>query len=260
MPVAELVALTARIEKSTKKILLIPDLQGMPIMNTELRYLFSERLLMLRINNNLKSKIHITSKRVFDVVLSILLMPILLPALCIIGVFIKRESPGPVIFSHVRIGSGGKSVGVLKFRSMYVDAKERLEEILRADPEARAEWESSYKLKHDPRVTKIGRFLRETSLDELPQIFNVLIGEMSLVGPRPVIQDEIDKYYKEYAEYYFLTPPGITGLWQVSGRNDTSYDFRVKTDSWYASNWSLWLDLTILVKTAKVVLMREGAY
>jgi len=229
-------------------------------MNTELRYLFSERLLMLQINNKLKSKMQLTAKRGFDIVLSILLLPLLLPALCIIGTLIKRESPGPVIFSHVRIGCGGTPVKVLKFRSMYVDAKERLDEILRTDSEAKKEWEANYKLKDDPRVTKIGRFIRRTSLDELPQIFNVLKGEMSLVGPRPVIQDEIDKYYKEEAEYYFLTTPGITGLWQVSGGNNTSYAFRVTTDSWYAINWSLWLDMTILLKTAKVVLRREGAY
>jgi len=143
---------------------------------------------------------------------------------------------------------------------MYQDAQERLEKLLETDPAIREEWERNFKLKDDPRVTKLGAIMRKTSLDELPQILNVLKGEMNFVGPRPVIQQEIDQYYKEDAEYYFMVKPGITGLWQVSGRSDTDYDFRVSTDKWYVSNWSLWLDIVILFKTVKTVLKREGAY
>ena len=143
---------------------------------------------------------------------------------------------------------------------MYIDAQKRLERLLNEDEAIREEWERKFKLKNDPRVTKIGAFLRRTSLDELPQIFNVLKGEMNFVGPRPVTQEELDLYYKEDAEYYLMVRPGITGLWQVSGRSDSDYNFRVATDKWYVSNWSLWLDIVILLKTIKVVLKRDGAY
>jgi len=143
---------------------------------------------------------------------------------------------------------------------MYTNADELLKELLEKNPELRQEYETFRKLKNDPRVTKVGKFLRKTSLDELPQIFNVLKGEMSLVGPRPVTKEEIDKYYKDYAIYYYEVLPGITGLWQISGRSDTSYDERVELDVWYVKNWNLWLDIVILIKTIKVVLKREGAY
>jgi len=143
---------------------------------------------------------------------------------------------------------------------MFYDSKERLEKLLAEDEKIKEEWEESYKIKNDPRVTKMGAWLRKTSLDELPQIFNVLMGQMYFVGPRPVLQDEIDKYYKKDAEYYYMVKPGITGLWQVSGRSDTDYEFRVSTDKWYVLNWSLWLDIVILLKTVKVVLVGKGAY
>jgi undecaprenyl-phosphate galactose phosphotransferase len=178
----------------------------------------------------------------------------------VLAIMIKRESSGPVFFAHNRIGKNGKIIPTLKFRSMYSDAQERLEELLSSDEAIRKEWETNFKLKDDPRVTKIGAVLRKTSLDELPQIFNVLKGEMSFVGPRPVIQKEIEQYYKEDAKYYYQVKPGITGLWQVSGRSDTDYDFRVNMDKWYVKNWSMWLDIVILFKTVKVVLFREGAY
>jgi len=143
---------------------------------------------------------------------------------------------------------------------MYVDAERRLNEILKTDTQAKAEWDAKYKLLNDPRVTLIGRLLRRTSLDELPQIFNVLKGEMSLVGPRPVVKEELDKYYGENAKLYYLVPPGITGLWQVSGRSNLTYEERVNLDCWYIRNWNLWLDIVILLKTIKVVLKGEGAY
>ena len=188
------------------------------------------------------------------------MLPILLPIIGIIAIFIKLESPGPIFFIHHRIGKDGKTIPVIKFRSMYKDAKERLEELLKSDKCIKEEWESCFKLKNDPRITKVGKFLRKTSLDELPQIFNVLLGHMNFVGPRPVIQEEIDNYYKEDAEYYFMVKPGITGLWQVSGRSDTDYEFRVTTDRWYVVNWTLWLDIVILLKTVSVVFKRDGAY
>jgi undecaprenyl-phosphate galactose phosphotransferase len=146
-----------------------------------------------------------------------------------------------------------------KFRTMYRDADARLNDILAADRQAREEWEKFRKLTSDPRITPLGRFLRSSSLDELPQIINVLRGEMSLVGPRPVTAEEIDLYYKESAELCYSVLPGITGLWQVSGRSNTSYDYRISLDSWYVRNWNLWLDVVILLKMIYVVSKKEGA-
>ena len=142
---------------------------------------------------------------------------------------------------------------------MVTNSKEYLEEYLANNPKARNEWERDYKLKDDPRVTRIGKFLRKTSLDELPQVLNVIKGEMSLVGPRPIIRDEIVKY-GEYINDFYLVPPGITGVWQVSGRSDTTYEERVEMDSWYVRNWSLWLDIIYLYRTIKVVVNKKGAY
>jgi Undecaprenyl-phosphate galactose phosphotransferase WbaP len=260
LPVERLTELTNTIQRSVKNILLIPDLKGIALTNTELYHLFAQELFLLRIQNNLKSPYNRFIKRTFDMLVSLLLLPVLVPLISILGLLIKLDSPGPVFYMHTRIGRGGRSFGIYKFRSMYRDSKTRLEHILRTDPDAKKEWESSYKLKNDPRITAIGAFLRRTSLDELPQILNVLKGEMSLVGPRPVVQDEITKYYREYADYYQLVRPGITGLWQISGRNNVDYEVRVRLDSWYVLNWSVWLDILMLAKTIRVVLKREGAY
>jgi undecaprenyl-phosphate galactose phosphotransferase len=149
--------------------------------------------------------------------------------------------------------------GCLKFRTMVPDADGVLRRLLEVDPRARAEWERDFKLKDDPRITPIGDFLRRTSLDELPQLWNVLKGEMSLVGPRPIIEEEVERYGDQVG-YYLETRPGITGLWQISGRNNIGYDDRVALDSWYVRNWSIWYDLVILVKTIAVVLRGKGAY
>jgi Undecaprenyl-phosphate galactose phosphotransferase WbaP len=260
LPVERLTELTNTIQRSVKNILLIPDLKGIALTNTELYHLFTQELFLLRIRNNLKSPYNRFVKRSFDMMVSLLLLPVLAPLISILGLIIKLDSPGPIFYSQTRIGRGGGSFGIYKFRSMYRDSKARLEHILRTDRHAKQEWESTFKLKNDPRITRVGAFLRRTSLDELPQILNVLKGEMSLVGPRPVVEEEITRYYKEYADYYRLVRPGITGLWQVSGRNDIDYDVRVRLDSWYVLNWSVWLDLLMLVKTVRVVLKKEGAY
>ncbi len=142
---------------------------------------------------------------------------------------------------------------------MVMNSQEVLQKLLDSDPAAREEWERDFKLKNDPRITPVGRFIRKTSLDELPQLFNVLKGQMSLVGPRPIISEELPRY-DENVDYYLMAKPGMTGLWQVSGRNDVDYDTRVYFDSWYVKNWSLWNDIAILFKTVKVVLHRDGAY
>jgi lipopolysaccharide/colanic/teichoic acid biosynthesis glycosyltransferase len=173
-------------------------------------------------------------------------------------VLVKLTSRGPVLFGHRRLGEGGTPIRVYKFRSMIADAEMRLQEVLAADPPLRAEYEATYKLRDDPRVTPLGRWLRRTSLDELPQLVNVLRGDLSLVGPRPIVADEIAKYGPASATILRVRP-GVTGLWQVSGRSDVDYAERVRLDMEYITHWSLWLDLRILAATLPAVLRRKGA-
>jgi undecaprenyl-phosphate galactose phosphotransferase len=215
---------------------------------------------MFELQNKLLDPKRMALKRVIELMLAIVLLPLLLPLIFFIGVAIILDSKGPIFYSQERIGKGGKPFKCLKFRTMYRDADSRLKEILDKDEKAREEWQKYFKLKNDPRVTRVGKFLRKTSLDELPQIFNVLKGEMSFVGPRPVLRRELEEYYKEFSRYYCEVRPGITGLWQISGRNELDYEQRVRLDVWYVLNWSLWLDFVIFVKTIKVVLSGKGAY
>ncbi|WP_456397408.1 undecaprenyl-phosphate galactose phosphotransferase WbaP [Desulfurobacterium sp.] len=250
----------AKIHKSARNVLFVPDIKGLAFLNSELYPLFFSEMFLLSVKNNLKYFTNRFFKRLFDLTVSILLLPILLPVIIVIAILIKLDSEGPIFFVHNRIGKDGKIIGVIKFRTMYKDAQQRLEKLLAENEDIRREWQTYFKLKNDPRITRVGKFLRKTSLDELPQIFNVLKGDMSLVGPRPVVKEEIEKYYRDFAQYYYLVKPGITGLWQVSGRSDTDYEKRVRLDTWYVLNWSLWLDIIILVKTVKTVLKREGAY
>lgn len=198
------------------------------------------------------------TKRVFDVVAAMALLVALAPIMLTLAFMVRRDG-GPAIFGHGRIGSNGGTFRCLKFRSMCVDAEKRLEEHLAANPEARAEWERDFKLRDDPRITKLGNFLRRSSLDELPQLINVIRGEMSLVGPRPIVADEVERYGDRFVAYRNCRP-GITGLWQVSGRNDVSYRARVRLDSFYAARWSFAKDVIILVRTVGVVFRRSGAY
>lgn len=191
--------------------------------------------------------------------LALMLFVFILPLLVIIAVAVSCQDDGPLVFAHKRVGRNGRPFYCLKFRSMAADAEARLAEVLRDDPAARAEWERDHKLKNDPRITPLGAFLRRSSLDELPQLFNVLRGEMSLVGPRPIVFDETLKYGRRF-RHYCAVKPGITGLWQVSGRNDVSYSSRVAMDSLYARKKSLVLDLWILAATIPAVLCRRGSY
>ena len=200
-------------------------------------------------------------KRPFDVVFSLFAIAVTLPVMIPIAIAIKLTDGGSIFFGHNRVGYRGRLFKVLKFRSMYPDAEERLKKILEENPEAREEWERTFKLKSDPRVTPIGKFLRKTSLDELPQFFNVLKGDMSVVGPRPVVEEELKKYYKDKAKYYLSVKPGITGYWQVEGRSDIdNYEERVNMDVWYVQNQSFLLDLKIILKTIWVMLTGKGAY
>lgn len=199
------------------------------------------------------------AKRALDVIGAGLGLVLLAPFFLVVALLVRADG-GPAFFAHQRVGRGGKLFGCLKFRSMVIDSQARLEALLASDPAARAEWEATRKLKNDPRITRIGRFLRSTSLDELPQLINVLRGEMSLVGPRPVQEAEIDRYYGASAAHYMVVRPGITGLWQVSGRSETSYESRVALDVSYVSRPSMLADLSILLRTPVAVMSRRGAH
>ena len=198
-------------------------------------------------------------KRSMDLLLALLLMPILLPFLLILMALVRFTSPGPIFFSHRRIAKDGAFFSMWKFRTMCVDSAEVLEHYLALHPEARAEWNLTHKLKSDPRVTSIGNFLRRSSLDELPQIWNVIRGRMSIVGPRPIVAAEVEKYGDAF-DAYCRVKPGVTGLWQVSGRSKLSYPSRVALDCEYVERWSLWRDLKILLRTCRSVVNRDGAY
>lgn len=246
------------LSRSSQELLVVPPARRLPLLGMEPLHVFSHEVLFLRAQNLLQRPLARWLKRSFDIVVSLLLLTLLFPLFLFLYLQV-RKSGDTVFFSHARIGQAGKPFPCYKFRTMVPNAAEVLEQLLQSDPGARAEWNREFKLRNDPRITPVGDFLRRTSLDELPQLWNVLRGEMSLVGPRPVIRQELEKYGDDVS-YYLQVRPGMTGLWQVSGRNDLDYDTRVALDAWYVRNWSLWNDVVVLLKTVKVVLRREGAY
>jgi Undecaprenyl-phosphate galactose phosphotransferase WbaP len=199
------------------------------------------------------------SKRLLDIALTAIIAIPALPLALLTVAMIKLSSPGPVLYGQRRIGRHGEEFKAWKFRSMIVGADQALKVHLEKHPEARAEWEANHKLKDDPRITRTGAFLRKTSLDEIPQLWNILLGQMSIVGPRPIVQAEVERY-GDCFDLYKSVRGGLTGLWQVSGRNDTSYEDRVRLDRFYVQNCSVWLDLCILFRTLGVVLLKRGAY
>lgn len=203
--------------------------------------------------------IGLKSKRIIDIVLAVSGVILLAPLLIICFIATIATSRGPALFHHRRVGFNGKYFDCLKFRTMVMDAPERLQQLLESDPSAAAEWAANRKLRCDPRVTAIGAILRKSSLDELPQLFNVLRGDMSIVGPRPVTEEELIRYHNA-VNAYLACRPGITGLWQVSGRSTTTYDKRIACDTFYARNWSMSLDAKILIVTIPAVLMTDCAY
>lgn len=256
----KLIRIINNLQHKVQNILLIPDLFGIAVLGTELQNFFQEQVIGLEVKNNLARPTNIFVKKVFDILVSFFLLALLALPMIVISLLIRINSRGPAIYSQERIGKDDKPFRCYKFRTMYEDAEEKLKNFIDNDLKAKQEWEKNWKLKDDPRVTTIGKFLRITSLDELPQIFNVIKGDMSLVGPRPVTKIEIDDYYKDEAKLCFGVPPGVTGLWQVSGRSGTTYDYRIALDSWYVRNWNLWLDIVILLKTLRVIFKREGAW
>jgi undecaprenyl-phosphate galactose phosphotransferase len=220
-------------------------------------HFFSHDFVMLVSCNNLARPFSRALKAGFDQAVAGSLVLLFAPLLLALAALVRRDG-GPAFYRHRRIGAAGRAFGCIKFRTMVTNSDRVLDDLLAADPAAAAEWAATQKLRDDPRVTALGRFLRRSSLDELPQLFNVLRGEMSLVGPRPIVQAEVARYGDEI-EYYYETKPGLTGLWQVSGRSDTSYERRVRLDVWYVRNWTLWHDIAILLKTIPAVFLQRGA-
>ncbi|MCC6420280.1 MAG: undecaprenyl-phosphate galactose phosphotransferase WbaP [Gemmataceae bacterium] len=238
-------------------VLVVPDAACMSTLWVTAKDL--NGVLGFEIRQSLASPVPQVVKRVLDIALIVIAAPVLLPVIGLLAALVYLASPGPVLYGQARVGKGGSAFTVWKFRTMIVGADAVLQRHLAAHPHLMEEWRRDHKLKRDPRVTAVGRLLRRTSLDELPQLWNVLVGEMSLVGPRPIVRAEEEKYGPAFRQYCAVRP-GITGMWQISGRNNTTYDERVGLDEYYVNNWSVWLDLFILSQTARAVLYGTGAY
>lgn len=250
----ELNVLIDRYRSSFSHIIVVPELTGISSLCVSTKSIGG--MLGLEISQH---RIHDRLKRGLDIALALATGMFVAPLCLILAILSKLDSPGPIFYSQRRIGLSGKPFQAWKFRSMITDSNEMLRSHLEKHPGARDEWARSHKLKDDPRVTRVGKILRKTSMDELPQVWNVLKGEMSFVGPRPIVDSEI-RHYGDNFDLYTRVRGGITGLWQVSGRSDTTYEERVLLDSFYARNWSVWLDLCILFRTFSVVLFGKGAY
>jgi Undecaprenyl-phosphate galactose phosphotransferase WbaP len=238
---------------------IVPPIHRLPLIGLHMQAFLSSDAVLMTVRSGLLSPMSRAVKRAFDILVSLVLAIFFAPLLLVVAAIVATDG-GPVLFGHRRVGHRGQTFRCLKFRTMVPDAQTVLQKLLDSDPALQAEWASTFKLKSDPRITPVGRFLRKTSLDELPQLFNVIVGTMSLVGPRPVVASELEEFYGEDALYYRLVLPGITGLWQISGRSDTGYNRRVHLDAWYVRNWSLWSDILILLGTLPSVLRSRGAY
>jgi len=252
--------LIAALTRQSQPFALVPPTAGIPVFGLKPVYVLSHDMVMLIGRSNLAHPVAQTFKRAADLAgaaVIVLLLLLLSPALLAIVIAIKADG-GPVLYRQTRIGFGGRRFPCFKFRSMIVNSDQVLKEYLAHNPEAAAEWQRDVKLRHDPRITAVGNLLRKTSLDELPQLLNVLRGDMSLVGPRPIVPAEIERYGADIA-YYYQVRPGITGLWQVSGRNDVDYPTRVRLDCWYVKNWTFWHDVAILFKTIPALISGRGA-
>jgi undecaprenyl-phosphate galactose phosphotransferase len=259
MQSGHLAEVTRRLLEANIRVAIIPSLTKLPLAGVTTSYFFGRDILLLQARSNVQRLPWRVLKRSFDIVVSTLLLILLSPLFLMLAIAIKRADPGSVLYSQIRIGRGGTPFRCLKLRTMVTDADARLKKWRQEKPELYKEYLKTYKLQDDPRITPIGRWLRKTSLDELPQLWNVLRGDMSLVGPRPVVAQELNEYYGPAAQLYIRTRPGMTGLWQVSGRSNTSYERRVILDEWYILNWSFWYDIVILIQTAWIVATRKGA-
>jgi len=229
------------------------------VSSTEVSVLANTRIALQFAPVTSRGPIGLTPKRMIDILLALSGIVLLAPLLIICFVVTVLSSPGPALFRHKRVGYNGKHFDCLKFRTMVTDAPERLHRLLDTDPVAAAEWAASRKLRYDPRITAIGSLLRKSSLDELPQLFNVLKGDMSIVGPRPITDEELERY-ESCVGAYLACRPGITGLWQVSGRSSVTYGKRVACDTFYARNWSMALDIKIMIVTIPSLLASDSAF
>ena len=231
--------------------------EGLPVSGCVQTYFLRHDMMVRSYRDNIAQPFARAVKVAIDLTGAACLLVAALPALLVIAIAVKLDG-GPVFYAHPRVGVGRRRFSCLKFRSMSPDSDGLLEHVLQTDPAAAAEWAATQKLRNDPRVTRVGGWLRKTSLDEVPQLLNVLRLEMSLVGPRPIVEAEV-RHYGDDIAYYYATRPGLTGLWQVSGRSGTTYRERVQLDTWYVKNWTLWHDIAILAKTVPAVLNRQGA-
>jgi Undecaprenyl-phosphate galactose phosphotransferase WbaP len=242
------------------EVFVVPALQGLPVHSMQPQHFFSNDILFLRLQHKLFSRVSRFSKRSIDVAVSLVLLLVLAPLMTWVAWRIRREDGTPVLYKQPRVGFGGKDFEFIKFRSMVRDADARLASWEKDDPALYRRYvENNFKLADDPRLLRVGNFIRRTSIDELPQLWNVLRGDMSLVGPRPLLRRELGFYDADVMKLYMQVRPGITGLWQVSGRSSTTFIQRAALDSWYVRNWSPWVDCVILIKTARVVFSRRGA-
>ncbi len=259
MAATGLVDLVISLQRIASSVTVVPDLFGLPAEGVKADYFFDEQMLTFRLGNNLANPVNRIIKRCFDFIIGLPISIILLPLLAVIALAVRLDSPGPALFAHRRIGRNGRSFNCYKFRSMVTNAQDVLSDLLVNSQEVQQEWQYHHKIKDDPRITRVGKFLRSASLDELPQLLNVLRGEMSLVGPRPITDQEI-AHFGNHIENYYLVRPGITGLWQVSGRSEMGYQRRVGLESWYVCNWSLWTDISLLIRTLTTLILKYGAY
>ena len=245
--------------QSKDKVMFIPFFNEYQFSNSNIFELTNTRTNLVVLENRLHSKYRMFINITYNYILAVVLMPLLLPIVGFIAWLVKRDSKGPVFFKQERLGINGEVFLVYKFRTMYIDGDEILKKYLKENPQEVENYSIYHKYENDPRITKIGKFLRKTSADELAQIVNVFKGEMNFVGPRPYMVTEKDMIGDFNEKIILRTKPGITGLWQVSGRNELTFDERIELDKWYINNWSLWMDFVILLKTVKVVFDKVGA-
>jgi len=252
--------LVKKLSRLQQNVHIIPTIRGLPLFGTQLSHFFSHEVLFLTVRNNLSRRSYRWAKRIFDFLAASTLLLLLSPLMGYVAFRIWREDGGPVIFKQPRVGLNGELFGFIKFRSMIKNADQVLEQWKQDNsPEWQQYYANNFKLTNDPRVLSVGEWIRGSSIDELPQLINVIRGEMSLVGPRPLLPRELEDYGGAIA-LYEESRPGLTGLWQISGRSNTTFRERANLDSWYVQNWSLWYDIAILFKTVDVVFNKKGAY
>jgi undecaprenyl-phosphate galactose phosphotransferase len=245
--------------KSREEVIFIPLMDDYDLTHSHIYDLSNTRTNLIVFQNRLKSRTRIIFKNVSDFTMTLILFPLLVPIILFIAYKIKRDNPNEkILFKQKRLGKDGRKFSCYKFRTMHEESDALLKEYLNMHPEEIDYYKTYHKYKNDPRVTKVGYFLRQTSLDELPQVFNVFRGDMSFIGPRPYMLNEKEKIGEEI-DTVLTVKPGITGLWQVSGRSDVDFASRVELDVWYIRNWNLWMDLVILIKTIKTVFLKDGA-